>query len=699
MTNPNLSQLFSRITRGKYAHLESLLQNRRIEWQKEYDGHVLGEILDCCPEGFRLPVKLAIINAYLKAPHKCPPQSAEAIQDSIPFRETGLELSWDRALEISWCPVPIPLTAGEKTAVQTFLVGWCKGNNRLEISKILLREMADETQKAIQTAATLTQKKHPGALYCLRAGGIGTSPVQGRSLALPLYAAFTAAAEGWEMPNLLLSGDIGENGHLLPVADITQKKETALEHGYSGLIFPNQEHSSNEFLFPVQTPEQALLLAKSDSPRLRKTIHHFLAHLHDPGQTVLELPRLNENCLELLARDYQRQIGKTFLSAILKAQQDTRSMLSRLEEEMEMANWSMRRMQAILSFFPEPEELKDAAIAPDILFRLAWLKYMLKNHSGLLREGDEWAGLSEKAVNRVLDMEDCDFNGLAHAVKFHAGRLVRERHNAFIFRPDLPETLEPQLKDLIKCTENYYRERKKRGSPTSKHLGALWGTIAQNFAFCGPEYLEETQKYAWAAWEAFGSRDDIEDCRRCVSYLYFACLDAGRLEEARDYLKRLGQAPIPNSKQLENEPFLALAFARWLLEGEQPVPRLLDELKKTAAISDMRHPWQLVLYNLAACEPEKNAALEMSKRSLDFCMHSDSGPPVRAMALLPLSVIYEKKLLPFAEIERQIKKTQQIIRLSLNKTGHFNLIVKAEPREVLPIVQEEKKNLFPFTYR
>ena len=234
-------------------------------------------------------------------------------------------------------------------------------------------------------------------------------------------------------------------------------------------------------------------------------------------------------------------------------------------------------------------------------------------------------------------------------------------------------------------------------------LGAFWGTLTQNFAFCGPDYLDKTKEYAWKAWEAFGENDQNGDCKRCLSYLYFACLDAQLTDEAEIYLQRLmpdKNLESPESMgNLSRDPFLALALARWMDETGSRLHGQLKTLKEAAASSEMRHPWQLVLYNIARIDPDLKSARHAAKQSLQYCMEKEAGPPVKAMGLLPLSILHGRKQIPDTTAKDYCQTITSVIEEQLNSTGHFNRLMDKSFKEIMEIIENARHKLFPFTYR
>lgn len=700
--NPTLAQLYSRIRRGKTDILPFYLQNPQFKWREAEDKEEIINILKFCPPAYKTAVRAAIAAALLKEPATCPMGTRKTVKENIQPQEFGLEMDWGTALSIRWEAVQVPLASGGKTGLNTFLLGWKKGENRFILAEHTCQGMDSESLQALKRAMKLAGGKHGGEYHCLRTFGTGHSQVSGRSLTLPVYCACVAAAEDWHLPNILLSGDINEDGTLNPVSLIEEKREAVLNNNYSGLICPlgSDIPENRSYIIPVSTAKEALLLCKADSPRLRPAVKNFIAQISDPGKSVLELRRLDSNCLDILKQSCQEEVRKTCLDALLYSREDMNALVSELEEELEKPDWSTPRIQKIMALMPEAGKLHELVDkCPDIVFRLARVQYMLHNHAGQLDEGDPWAELSKEAAARIAHIEKNNFSGLAQSIKFHAGRLVRERHNAFIFKPDIPQDLDPDLRELIKNTEQYYLQIKKI-SPVNRHLGAFWGTLTQNFAFCGPEYIESTREYALRAWEAFGADDGLEDCRRCISYLYFAHLDASLIDEAYIYLKRISSdKDLETKNNLRRDPFAALALVRWMNEIASFNHDQLTAIKKAVPGMEIHHPWQLVLYNIARIDPDPREAHKAAKQGLEFCIGPNVGPPVRAMGLLPLSLLHSRKQIYDIEAKKYYRKIIRTIYDYLNTTGHFNCILNLPHEKALPNIECNLKRLFPFTYR
>ena len=132
-------------------------------------------------------------------------------------------------------------------------------------------------------------------------------------------------------------------------------------------------------------------------------------------------------------------------------------------------------------------------------------------------------------------------------------------------------------------------------------LGRLYGTIGQNYAFCGPEYLEVTEDYLNKAMNIFGDGRKphfLRDWQQDLCYLIYAYLDAGRWARAKELMIRyLGIEDWNEAKLPIGAPFQHALMARYLVETQDPAavsvywPQALDWLKNCHFMDG--HPYQL----------------------------------------------------------------------------------------------------------
>ena len=106
--------------------------------------------------------------------------------------------------------------------------------------------------------------------------------------------------------------------------------------------------------------------------------------------------------------------------------------------------------------------------------------------------------------------------------------------NRYHFDPNLPEDYSEAL-NRQKAFYDLYQRGKGNRIQKDRVLGTMIGTVAQNYAFCGPQYLANAVASSREACELFDRKQDL---LRQYSYLFFAYLSAGKsyFEKAGDFL-------------------------------------------------------------------------------------------------------------------------------------------------------------------
>jgi len=332
-------------------------------------------------------------------------------------------------------------------------------------------------------------------------------------------------------------------------------------------------------------------------------------------------------------------------------------------------------------------------------FRFCTRNLALSNHRGDVSGALKWSKMADSLFDRAMK---ADINACADYLN---NRFI-SLHNRYVFSPGFPEN----LKAILGCLEDRYRTQCAGGCVADRVLGELYGSIVQNFGFCGPKYLGDCEKYAELAMAAFGAEEVPElkdDMLRQYSYLVYTYLDAGQTGAARKALfryleiksrygfrKRLERKELSRWQHAVAARFFSDAEAsketdtyfHWGVENEKN-------------IRDMGHPWQLWLYNMGRIAHKLNKLKEAKRlfsESLKLCLSEKSGPTVRVMALLPVACLRHIGHLP----GKDFNKTYCIVKTAargLNRK-YFKILFEAEPETVLESVFNSPSTLFPFSY-
>jgi len=280
------------------------------------------------------------------------------------------------------------------------------------------------------------------------------------------------------------------------------------------------------------------------------------------------------------------------------------------------------------------------------------------------------------------------------------------RHNLYHFEPKLPE----QLDKILEFLESQYSLRCDFGCSTYRTLGRLYGSIAQNYAFCGPDYLQDTESLTLKARKALGEGSVPEfkdEWMRQLNYLTYAALDAGRFHKAEETLIRYLEIEEwedvwPLLPALS--PWRHALLARFLADtenqerGERYLSWALAERKRLAK---PEHPWQLWLFNLGRIAQQRcdtRTATELYNESLNLCLSEKNGLTVHMMALLPISGLWRLGVVVKTDIKKQEKEVREAAGM-LN-LDHFRMLLDEKDFEkVLEAVWDKPGTLFPFAYR
>ena len=325
----------------------------------------------------------------------------------------------------------------------------------------------------------------------------------------------------------------------------------------------------------------------------------------------------------------------------------------------------------------------------------------LFNHTGETKKVVPWFSAAE-TIRTIAP-----HSALASYLNNH---MVSHRHNRFEFRPDLPEEfirrmkIEEQIFEL-KDEENWL-------------LGSMHGTVAQNYGFCGPNWIDQAGKHMDAGRRAFGQRYR-KDSSRLLNYKVYCLLDAGRYHSAAQILAcylNMADSFFNNAgwhkKVLKNA-------TNQIFSGERDgafqlacTLRFLADTGATLSESDIRqvllavcqnqgHPWQLTAFNaarLAFKQKHTELAEELANISLEICMKGNITMWI--MGLLPISLMHAHEMMHHSATGT----ARDIMSIASDKTAvhapHFQgLAQSATLDEMLQMIAITPERWFPFSYR
>jgi len=649
-------------------------------------------------------VDLHLITEYLVFPEKAPEWMGRWMEEHAPVHDVFLEIGWETAVSGRWLVVPVVL-ALDRGYLRYFVAGLVPSSVVGQPWPAWADKVMDETSKtavrgASHACARVSPHREGRSLLCypLMAPN-ATARVEGASLGLPLALGFLQLLSGEGVSRgLVATGTVDEKGNVIEVGRLEQKIMCAHREGFEVFLYPSRNATpavpERMEALPVSRLENAWMFGALHGPGAGGDLALLAGMLDDPEKFVNNCDCVPEKWLSW-AHEHGRT--ETVMSEIKTSGERFEGFVRKFERCLE--RWRLEQGETLSKLF-RPRELQETArVAPLATFKWHTLSMALANHRGNVSEALECSNHADALLD---DARSCDLNECA---TYHNHRFVTE-HNRYRFEPRVPGEVRQTLRHL----EERYELACEAGCPTDVTLGCLYGSIAQNFGFCGPEYLSDTEKYSQLARKAFGD-GTVKECRkdwlRQFNYMTYAALDAGRFQRAEETLFRYlgiegrqGLWPsLPNRSFWEHA--LLCRFLADVGEGEARE----KYLKWTAAEIERHvkpeHPWQLWSFNMgriARFSNKDEMAARLYERSLDLCLSEKNGPTIRVMAFLPLSGLWELNKLAAEEAktaEKAIRKAAE----SLNPVHFTPLLGERDFGRVLETVWNQPGTLFPFSYR
>lgn len=544
------------------------------------------------------------------------------------------------------------------------------------------------------------------SICCFPLSAKTRAPVfNGNSAGLPIYLGIRRLLERKAYPLNMAATGVLSSGDVDRVAFIEEKKECALPSHFDYFLYPSgntlnsHENAHDRVCFQVNNLDQAYalveLVASDHDLDVVDSIHQCLETPESFAAFCWRLPeqglglikdRLNGLALEIVENpDLLHMFLHNFRKIADQAKYNTADHISSVFNPVINDNLSV-----------------------DSVTRAEWLLINLdmSNHRGHVDHAEALARSARKVMNTaVTKPQGRDLLKWLSNFEF-----VHRRHNQYIFKPEMPEGLD----ELIDHTEKSYAwETKGIEGASDPVLGAIYGTIAQNYGFCGPRYIDRTIEFSKKTIEKFGGEhvpqalpEDRKNCLRPYNYMAYAYLDAKDYAQAEqclfNYLDQASLHEVMQNLDQFSEWEHAL-LARYMadaasLELIQTYLRFYGE--NNYGLVTNKHPWQLWCYNMARCAlkvDETDLATWLSTKSVDVCEMTSAGPTMRVMALLPLSFLFERNLLAERELE---KKYHDVVKtaLALN-SEHFSDLQNITVKEGLKKIGREPGRYFPFSYR
>ena len=649
-------------------------------------------------------VDMHLITEYLLSHENAPDWIEPWLKEHIELREYLPETGWAQALSGRWQTVPIILVL-DRPYLRYFSVGIMRGREDQPLMPAWAGDVLDKTSMAaVSNAASASTKNFNSPkgfrLYCYPLiAGDGGVQIEGTSLGLPLTLGFLKVLRGESMSKgMIATGAVDENGVVQEAGRLQQKINYAGNRSFNVLLYlsGNSAPAVPEGMeaLPVSRLEEAWMFSNLYAQGRGRDLPLFAGMLDDPHNFVN-----NCDCVPCQWVEWAHSNEKT--SSVLKAIRESSELFENMTRkfEKELSQRHLEKAVTITTLFKSEELDGLAGTVPLATFRWFTLNIALANHQGKVLDAVNWAKHAGALLDRVrsYDLNEC--------ATYHNHRFVT-RHNLYQFDPALPDELQQTLWQL----EKRHRLSRENGYLMNVTLGCLYGTIAQNYAFCGPDFFTDTEKYSRLSMQAFGDGalpEFREDCLRQLNYLVYAALDARQFKMAEEALFRyLG---IEEWREMwpilpRFSPWRHALLARFFADTEDMdngVKYLSWALTESKGLIKHEHPWQLWLFNLGRIAQnlgEEETATELYADSLDLSLSEKYGPTVHMMALLSLSGLWRLGAVAKTDIKKQEKEVREAAGI-LNPVHFSMLFDERDFEKVLEAVRDKPEMLFPFAYR
>lgn len=607
-----------------------------------------------------------------------------------------------------WAEVPVAEAVSSHAALRFWVLGWAP---RLAggvlvprwAAELLDSEARQAMEYAAQAARCAVRGAAEGAFIAFPLCSPGkAATIRGRSHGLPIGMAFAALlnsnGKAPEGPMPAATGVLDPDGRVRRVGMLEIKAACfRREIGVRPFLYPKEndvpEECPLEEALPVSSLEEALFIRDLYCvPGEAQRIPEFMRMLENPKAFVAGCANLPPQWLRWAVAN-GRHAG--IVEPVLSSPKLLKELLHRVQSALN--SWDLALASAICAVL-DPEAVEQSSgTFPLAAFRWFVLNLALANHEGDIDRAEDFGKRAGALLERVEEVAPDD------AAQYFACRMVAD-HNRYRFVPEIPADLS---RTLARLETRYSAIHPSSEKGFDLALGSLYGTIGQNFAFCGPRHLESALTWFAKARAVLGEGtvpDYAPEWKRQLHYAVFSLLDAGKLVDAENELCRYLETPalaVINPGDIPRDPpWGHNLLARFLADAFPPGPaeRYLEWAASSAfAPSGTGHPWQLWTYNvgrIALQSGNPRAAGLCFHKSLELCLNGK--PTVCVMALLPLSGLLALGEEPadFIAAEKQIAAAAA----HLNAV-HFETFLN---RPLLSALEENRTRLaafFPFMYR
>lgn len=652
--------------------------------------------------GARL-VDQALAGAVLAPGRTRPDWALDWCRTQIRLADLGLPFDWRVASSMPWILVPLAL-AGQGIA----RICWClagllpSGTDGPCTPEWWERVTDDEARAAAFNATELLQHSEAVRMFIwpFLANFKGVQ-LRGPSLGLPLVLAGLGLKRSLKPPEVLVTGALDRDGRLLPVEHLDAKARLAASEGFAALLAP-----VSPGLEPRRTPDVELLTVVD----LQEAACVWQAYTPGGGTRLLQQIR----CIgepdwlaagaHLLSSEVLRLPGimdryARALEVVLANRSLILPFLDNLERLVEAPDACLGALTGLLQAMGPDRVLELGARLPLDGYRLAQVRLTCANHCGNPAEASRWVAVSRQ-LEPFLGVYEQE---LALTTDRLNRQFVAERHNRYDFREDIPEEMGRSLAEL---QELHAIRRRRHPEAVCPPLGRMYGTLAQNAGFCGPDHLATVLERVALAQEAFGLGTVPEyrnDWQRQFPVLVYAHLDAMRRDEAAEALAAYLGSPLADLRTRGGferlNPYQHAALARYLADTGTPAPEYMAWAVGRVGLPARQHPWQLWASNVGDLSRDPDVRKRLWTLAVECCL-AQAGPTAQVMALAPLSKLWMHRLAPADWVRKAARLALRPLEGESLCRDHFRpLLGKSDRTEVLEALPACRGRLFPFSYR
>ncbi len=617
------------------------------------------------------------------------------LQDCSPLEK-------EHILKSRWIAFPVVTCRAHLCSKTWLLAGTMTDHDSTGTSLLATSDFSEHTKstmrKALSAAKAHTRVSNAAQLIVLPLTNGQADVITGGSLGLALVLALMLCDEGRPWPcGLVATGGIDSSGRIFPVDLMDIKQEFAAVTGEtlicpaSDIALTNRGPANLLLCSTLSQAAQAVMFASEGAdtvllPLLLACMCEpaiFLQHFHEIPVSILRSGRFQSVCNQISTQP-ERYIDE-------------------LSECLYMCANDTEYAKVIAGLFTPDQMVQVVRLLPAkarSALRAVTARIAVLGHTGDTAALSPWIRVAQELGS---------YAGQTATAQYYNHCFTALRHNRFDFRPDLPHDFASAL-----ITEQRVMAIRKEDNWL---LGAMHGTVAQNYGFCGPQFLPKVKEHVKKGIEAFGVRY-ADEALRLKNYLVYALLDAGKTGQAACELAEYLQ-PNPDNQGLLsllhmtvtgmlgigkadiNAPYRLLLILRFMADtGKKADKNIIKQI--SFLVSQYRgHPWQLIALNAARLSLAAKwlpDACKLLEESVEICMAGSTT--MNVMALLPLSLMYVYQIDPGKAKSMAIPVKDIISDQNLVETGHFQRLIRAaDMGELLAAVANRPEKWFPFSYR